>query len=1846
MLPVESRWIQRIEVYNLFDLSQRNVELLNHTPGMTVMDAAPKDIGTHWTAFIGADEITQDGWAEHIVPSDVSVVFIAVPGSGDSGKDALRFIAIIAVAFAAAYTGGLATSAAASAFGATTGTVVGASVTAGVQIAGSMIVNELLPATSARSNSSGFDEGASYGIDGPGNTAQQGALIPIIYGTFRTGGNIVEYVTENEDTRHQSLTMVMCLGEAPIESVSNIELNDQPIENYTGWSYQVKTSRGAAPNPIDWEQFVHSWRGSLPVGHPDRANRMVERDGVYTENSRGDTLTQDWTYHTTSATVDALRIDLLAPAGLYAVDSDGDYNASTVLLEIQYRTVGALDWRTAMPDATLNNDVEALYIYDIPYQEYSSPHEPYDTDTEFVLQDVPLEWRSATRLARNEYVEWDSDGLNGIVKRRFSPRRIVTYVISNPEVTAPEHTQTVGHAFRAGAADRPTLISGLSNDALRFSFRISPYIIGDESRYEVRIRRLTEQRYLGGSSSVVDLVVLQTIWEIETDKVGYKNLAMLALRVELNDQLNSIPSLTCEVKGRKLKVWDVNSYTDSASLNTFTVEHSANPAWIALDILTDKFVGADISMDYIDVPKWFEWAAFCEEKGLEFNGVFDFNSNIWDALQYVLRAGRAQIVRVGRTYSLAIARPELPVMMFGNGNIVEGTFASEWLSMEERANEIEVSYYDEEDGYRQHSIKVYDPDAFSEQQRTSTFSMMGVTSKDKAQEEAALALNMNRLLRQTCSFETGLDALGIVPGDVIHVQSDHPQWGYSGRLAAGSTEDELLLDGEVYMDSATTIYQVALIWPQYVLPHADGFTSPLLAVIGDDWIEVTTSPITLPDDVLPLGILIRGVHLRVLDQFPVVGRTDRHRFTVDRPPISIPDIAVGDIAEIYQSDKIITYTVAFAGETGAHNRLTINSAMHAPPKRGMLYQFGALNRVAKPFRVAKVSMGDDPYKRSIKATEYNASQYEPFVVDTGYPDYAIRRPPVGNVSALSIVTTYQLVEGGLQVTASLYWTPPTGTAYSGANVYLSKNGGPFEMHAAVGAQTRRIDLVTKVGAHVAFKVQARGDGLAIYPYSGSATISAVINSRGDIADTVTLPEEHLTGGSGDVWFSRHDPLENVIEPIIVDPPLAYVGAGAIRIHGKSLLHPDGVQRDLIQSGSDEGESLPYRFLDTPFIGLFQYRPFYVVFSDTDVRERFPDADLGMTSQFQFFISTFDLLNGQWRMLDVAQQFHPYEVEPTDLVVARGSKLYPYGGIDLLSSYLSTDVALPDYAAASSVQHFFQPEPPTLEEDDLHDRDVWLDTSDGNHMYRWNVDRWISARDAGISAALDEVFNAEQSLDQQVVLIFADSQPDGFSERHQVGNFWFNTSNSPRTISKWDGASWQDANSDLLGKACRTHTDDIDVSDGVVNLFLNNTEPSAENSDGGDLWFSGSTSDLSQYQEDSQTWIVVSTIGTLWDDIDGDGRPDDYVGNTGEQMLVDFNFQRAASGENTWQSFVKPNSLDISNPPLTYQQSELVNFETANGVGGSSNARVNGAGLSNYVHLRNPILFPASPGDLFVVSMNVITSQSVSASGYEGLGVYANFYDINFNWIAATDNGPSSQYGDVYNYTSNPNWNRQNVVLAAPGGTTTAVAFMTVTVVLRANSSDFVRISDVTCVRSPSSLSQMKLGFDGNHESYGLFTFPASGGRTFGGQQARLLGTYNQAFPRFTGLDIAPGEMMEVSIQGQVKVPNHDGYVTDEDGSSHYAEGTYHTYFYGKYSHEDGYLSFARGSVSTEEGVEFATLSATASAVVDSRIDSMDTNLILSNSETYPGLGFSGITWTFKELTVSVRRTEVVSNGFV
>lgn len=336
-------------------------------------------------------------------------------------------------------------------------------------------------------------------------------------------------------------------------------------------------------------------------------------------------------------------------------------------------------------------------------------------------------------------------------------------------------------------------VTGASSTAIRRYYRIDDL---PASQYDVRIRFTsappTGVRYRNDA-------YFEYLEEIVYDDFSYPGVALLALNALATEQLsNSTPRVTCLASRLTVPVWTGSAYEDKPA---------TNPAWASYDILHNDEYGGGVPYSRIIYEKFAEWAAWCDENGYTCNIYFDTMKNLRKSLDTICTLGRGNVLQLGSKFTCIYDGDTLPTQrfLFTMGNIVRESFGEEWLSMDDRANQVEVTYYDVEQNYDKQTV-VIEQDGFDDlgvEISPAQIDLIGCTDRDMAIRHGKYRLNCNRYITNTMSFLANVESIGCIIGDVIEVAHDVPQWGYSGRIVS-ATPLTVTLDRKVPMEPGKT----------------------------------------------------------------------------------------------------------------------------------------------------------------------------------------------------------------------------------------------------------------------------------------------------------------------------------------------------------------------------------------------------------------------------------------------------------------------------------------------------------------------------------------------------------------------------------------------------------------------------------------------------------------------------------------------------------------------------------------------------------------------------------------------------------------------------------------------------------------------------------------------------------------------------------------------------------------------------------------------------------------------------------------------------------------------------------
>lgn len=306
-------------------------------------------------------------------------------------------------------------------------------------------------------------------------------------------------------------------------------------------------------------------------------------------------------------------------------------------------------------------------------------------------------------------------------------------------------------------------ISGFYKAAVRRAVKFTV----SNGQYDVRIRRLT----IDDQSVIIGENQSQT-WENSfwsgarffdnRRPIEREGVTLLAIRAQATDSLNGvIDQLSCTVESR-IPVWNGSSWSN---------QYTRNPAWVFADILRGEGNSDPIADSRIDLAQLLTWANQCDTWGIKFDGAFNFDISIWDALNEAATVGRASPLIKDGIYSVFIDRPEsTPVQLITTRNSWNASGSRVFI---DAPHALKVRFPNELTKGQIDEIIVY-ADGFSESNATKFegFEFAWTTNADRAWKEARVFMAKAVLRNEIFSRTMDIEHIRFHRGDYVLLQDD------------------------------------------------------------------------------------------------------------------------------------------------------------------------------------------------------------------------------------------------------------------------------------------------------------------------------------------------------------------------------------------------------------------------------------------------------------------------------------------------------------------------------------------------------------------------------------------------------------------------------------------------------------------------------------------------------------------------------------------------------------------------------------------------------------------------------------------------------------------------------------------------------------------------------------------------------------------------------------------------------------------------------------------------------------------------------------------------------------------
>lgn len=343
-----------------------------------------------------------------------------------------------------------------------------------------------------------------------------------------------------------------------------------------------------------------------------------------------------------------------------------------------------------------------------------------------------------------------------------------------------------------------TSVTGKTTSGYERSHRIDLPQAG--STWTIRLRKITAD---ANSAKIGDTMTLQSFTEVIDAKLRYPNTALLYIEFDSSQFNGSIPQISCEPRGRVIRVpdtYDPETRTYSGTwTGAFKWAWTDNPAWIFYDlVVTDRF-GLGNRLTAANIDKWtlYQVAQYCDQSVPDGKGGsgteprYTCNVYIQDRNDaYTVLRDFAAIFR-GMTYwgdDQIVALADMPRdvdFTYTHANVVNGKFVYSSSTTKSRYTNALVSWSDPANGYADAMEPVFEQAlvaryGFNQLEITA----IGCTRQSEANRKGRWGILTNNKDR-VVTFDVGLDGNIPQPGYIIAV-SDRNLSGrdLGGRLSA------------------------------------------------------------------------------------------------------------------------------------------------------------------------------------------------------------------------------------------------------------------------------------------------------------------------------------------------------------------------------------------------------------------------------------------------------------------------------------------------------------------------------------------------------------------------------------------------------------------------------------------------------------------------------------------------------------------------------------------------------------------------------------------------------------------------------------------------------------------------------------------------------------------------------------------------------------------------------------------------------------------------------------------------------------------------------------------------------
>ena len=268
-----------------------------------------------------------------------------------------------------------------------------------------------------------------------------------------------------------------------------------------------------------------------------------------------------------------------------------------------------------------------------------------------------------------------------------------------------------------------------------------------------------------------------------------------------------------------------------------------------------------------------------------------------------------------------------------------------------------------------------------------------------------------------------------------------------------------------------------------------------------------------------------------------------------------------------------------------------------------------------------------------------------------------------------------------------------------------------------------------------------------------------------------------------------------------------------------------------------------------------------------------------------------------------------------------------------------DAGTAQATADGKIVTFYADDPPTAE----GTGDLWLDTNDGNKLYRWSGSAWTEVQDDDIATAIADAATAQTTAAGKIVTFFQDAIPTATD----AGDLWIDTNDKNKLYRSTNigddeitAGEWETARDTDVAQAISDAAGAQATADGKIVTFYQDDIPTA--TDIGDLWIDTNdgnklyrSTNVGDDEIKAGEWVTVQDDGALLvpsENLIGWWTLDDGSGTTAIDSSVNGNYGTLEGSAPTW---VDGKSGKAVNFPGTNERVDCGNSAPLDDIGNGS-----------------------------------------------------------------------------------------------------------------------------------------------------------------------------------------------------------------------------------------------------------------------------------------------------------------------